>query len=36
MKIYIENFNFRWKMYDSAEKCMIRWKNVWSAVFAKA
>jgi hypothetical protein len=31
MEIYIENFNFRWKMYDSAEKCMISLKNVWFA-----
>jgi hypothetical protein len=30
MKIYIENFNFRWKMYDFAEKCMLRWFSPFS------
>jgi hypothetical protein len=31
MKIYIENFNFRWKMYDFDEKCMIRWFSPFSS-----
>jgi hypothetical protein len=33
MKIYIENFNFRWKMYDFAEKCMLRWFSSFSSKF---
>jgi hypothetical protein len=35
MKIYTENFNFRWKMYDPAEKCTISLKNVWFADFRR-